>query len=662
MKKTLLVALGFILIGINSLQARPTSVFSPVLAENIYVRDLANNFTYRTVEDVLAELYGTSLSTNAAVGLYLLLDGSNANQDIDVRPYDIHVGSITGYGGGLTGISSVHSDLSNLNWAAADHTFDSNLDIGNYSFIGTSITVDSGIPAEQYDVVIGTVAGNGVDFYSTSYSSYTQQKMFQDAIDTMVSGQTLYAKSGTYVFNSSFTSTINNIKILTDNATIEVDASRTVVASVDASTLFKIEGDDTMIRGFTFNGNNKGVNCINIGTTVRIKLHDLTFIDCGASDNNNFQAINVGFSLDGEAINLTFENCDGGQIIDFGGSYWRFVNIFAANSSGKMEFRGGHNQISNLTLNACDYLSINSDNNLINGFVITNPIAQAVLTAGGADFNSFTNGVITEGGTSFAVYLNGNTTTMSNVAFENIHNTSAVYIAGDGNAVSNLTFSGVIDDYCIRIPAGALDNTISNCVSKDVTGNLGFLLDESGNDTNQYYGNIPDDASYADKLLNNTTFYADLTVNGILYWNTASVELFATDNTLFSTHTADVSVFQEVRAVLTMHDDHGFTISGSSMTYTGFDGIPKHFFVVANYTWASDTINSEIHMFGYINGEKHDSLHQEAKAAGVGDIAPLVISGRLHLDPGDTLQFRVSSDKNCELTARHTNISIFQTD
>ena len=153
------------------------------------------------------------------------------------------------------------------------------------------------------------------------------------------------------------------------------------------------------------------------------------------------------------------------------------------------------------------------DRNTINGFAIMNNTlnGQMLITFAGCENHSIGNGIFYNSTVTDALYLNGNNTIVSNVTFWDIGTSdgdidNAIVIDSDNNCIINCTFRGIIDDYCIDIFSGEINNTVANCTAFNLTNNIGFLIDNSGNTTNQYYGNLTDDANYFNITLENEKF------------------------------------------------------------------------------------------------------------------------------------------------------------
>ena len=181
--KTVFLLLGFILLNISNVYARPTVLGGAVNAENIYVRDTAGNYTSITVEDVLAEIStATGTITNlyllksGAATIYLQLDGLNADQLLNIGIYGVRSSS------GIFGITSI-------DWG--DGTVQVSSPTGGVD------TNTQNVPT--YAIVIASFSGVGITFSTADTSSFTAQKIFQLADDLAVAGDTIFVRGGLYV-------------------------------------------------------------------------------------------------------------------------------------------------------------------------------------------------------------------------------------------------------------------------------------------------------------------------------------------------------------------------------------------------------------------------------------------------------------------------------
>lgn len=695
----------FLAININARTSPFIGITSPD-SEDIYVYDIGNFFSANDVENVLQEigadmftLIGSTVSFDAELSAlattYLGIDGANANQQLNIGIYGLRLSS------GIFGISSIEwadgsEQVSSPTAGVTDHTLLSNIGTNAHSVVDTHVasvtthldwaTSAGTIHADNYsntqnevlyDIVIATYAGTGIDFSAVEFSSYSANHAFQAAHDAATIGQTIWVKPGAYVISSSWTSTTPGLQWLTAGATIYQDPTHEDVNSDVTATGFYVDGVGTIIDGFFFNGNAKMFNFITINASY-CKIKNVTALNIGNATTAGFLGAR-GISIAGgtqyfEGNNILLQDIDakGSPLIDSSDfSKWINITLIRANSitnADAMKISSMDSIFQNIFLDGCNRFVISGDRNNVVGLTVVNAAftnGHGFTFGAGAEFNTLTGFVIDDCTISYGVLILDGNNTISNGLIRNAGGTGdnhdGMLITGSENTtVSNVTFTGNMDRYGLSIDATSPNCIISNVKFIAVTGETAEFLDSA---TGTRINNVTSDSQeIIQKVIDSTTFYANLTVNGTFYYNASLIEAYMNDNILFTTTTADSSAFYPIEGDLTTEHVIGFTMSGSSLIYTGLGGPAKNFHVTASISVKSNTANTITHWHVFLNGVAQADIFVRERLRTASDVLTVPMSGIEELSEGDILQIRVSADKAVELTTEHINFNIHQID
>lgn len=373
-----------------------------------------------------------------------------------------------------------------------------------------------------YDIIVGTITDEvGVDFYAYESSTFTAEIALQAAIDSAQTGQSIFVKTGTYVWSSSITVDVEKLTINFNGSTWTPDDNRPsqYVTTVPETIFIGLEAENILIDNLFVSGKDQRMAAIWMNANADFwKVHNTRFFECGAFSGTHDKCIAPDTGADyGECFNVQFIECLSTNIMRPIAAYGRYINILQKGcNTGANIVAGDHTQYSNLQIEDKGSLTFSgvSHFSTVTGFSIESGTADAIRILNGINNVTIANGTI-KTNNSTGIEIGGSNNSVTNVSIEDITNLDAIEIGGDGNSVTNCTFSGTIDDYCIDLLSGAENNTISNCVADDVSGNLAFLRDGSGNETNQYANMLAGgDLNYANITIEDTVFRGSVTANG----------------------------------------------------------------------------------------------------------------------------------------------------
>ena len=518
--------------------------------------------------------------------------------------------------------------------------------------------------APKWTVEIGTVAKAGVDFVISSGTN--AGTIFQE-VDDMLTAKgvpaTVFVHDGLYVFRSSVTLQADDILWKTDTAILRAHLDlETKYGSV--ARFFGSASVDLRFEGFKFDGDDELGNRVRTAAIVinaaRWGIRKCKFFRLGEANALPGAVQIQGGGDNGIMTDCFFFDCDGDAPIDTNGSYLEYINIMVDGSSSEFEINGGsYIQFTNLNQINSNKVFVNTPTHItFNNTVLENCNAGFWL-ASGSRINilggSIDNMTVNHG---INVTVNVSKVNIMGMQIEDVTAgaQNGINIEGDNVNVSNNTFLGEMDDYAIEVQTTASGVNISNQNSVGITGNLGHLNDLSGAANVMNWQPV----TVANQLQNDTTAYNQLTVNGTFYYNASSAEIAMDDNVSGTTVIASTVTFFQIEGTYVSDDLIGFTVAGSSFTYTGLGGPNKKFKIACSVSSITDTVNTILHVALFKNGTKI-SISSSRKLSVANDEGNQSLIDTVRLSEGDILQMRVSGDKSAVVTAEHATVIIGQT-
>ena len=370
---------------------------------------------------------------------------------------------------------------------------------------------------QSYTISFATYSGTGIDFNAYENSTFTATGQLQEAINSASPGDFISIRPGTYVWTSSVTVDVADLTINFNGSVWTPDDNRPGAGpTVHENSFIELSAENIVIKNLYCSGKDQGMCAIYMDANADYwKVQNCTFFETGYNGGTSYVIRPVSGADYGQCFNVQFRECNAVGIAEISSSYGSYLNFLAVDGvPGSLIVYGTYNKFSNFQLKNSGRLSIQGDYNSLNGFMGVSSTVEGFYFYY-SDWCTVSNGqVLTT--TKDGMYFNhSDNNVVSNVVFKNINGDDAIFIDGssDGNSITNCTFNATIDDYCVQIAAGATDNIISNCIADGVTGELGFIADNSGNSTNQYTDNLSEgDANYQNRLIEDTTFYGDISM------------------------------------------------------------------------------------------------------------------------------------------------------
>ena len=386
----------------------------------------------------------------------------------------------------------------------------------------SSITA-GGIPAEKYNIVIGTYTANGIDIVCDGTADQTD---FEAAIAALpAAGGSIFVLGGDYVFSAEMLCSKANVKFYSNSASI----TGTIAQSAH---YFNINAANCLVEGFRFyaaggkwdgvyagaNGDSLTIrNCVfdtigyqSVGIpiyfylgTVANTVDGCTFIDCRGYST----IVNRGNYSTFTRIKVRGQNFTPGVGFDEWGSNnrWLDVSIYL-NDNYSFKFTGASNLLDGFSFRSTGgggILVENSENTVANGQIIQ------TLDLDGIDVKAAAYGTVIANNVFWTIGSGGGS-----------NDDSGIYIAGDATRVTDNIFYGSQDLNCIEIAATADGTVVKGNDWATATGYV-VAFDNGGTNT-QYIMNT--DSTLGARLLGNTTIYNDLIVGGTIY-GTSPIEI-----------------------------------------------------------------------------------------------------------------------------------------
>ena len=482
--------------------SRATSTFGSQQAEDSYIRDTDNNFDANTVENALVELYEEITSTyNAVAGDFLEIDGSNADQDIDIGPYDINVGSITGYGGGLSGlVTGVDiSEDSTVKMSSTDTIrFDSTWFTVDSSSVGIDIQqiktdVNTNTQnAKPYTIYVATYSGTGIDYACDGTDDQVEITAASVAAEI---GGTVYIFGGKYYQSSPSTAsyraqTWTGAKPVFYHTAGSDDSLNDVFIYCDTDSVkfVNLEFDGTgfsdSIYWVTLEANADGwlvEDCIfrnKAANTNSVCLRVASGADGGVCRNSKFLNINATYSILNYASKNKFYN-----------------NSFGEGGYSSCELRGNDITVVNNTFDgAYDGIVTSGLRHLYEANYFMNLGRNGVTSyadyaswIGNYFYNCTGNGLNMSGGGDWC-NVKGNTfLTIGGTG----NNGYGLLVSCDYSNVSGNKFSGNMDAAPVYFGSGVHDVNFTDNEMTNVTGNESLLYFAGTSINIQASGNLP---------------------------------------------------------------------------------------------------------------------------------------------------------------------------
>lgn len=460
-----------------------------------------NNAAYISFDDGGSYIYSqVYMRVIDDAKIYLEAPSIEIKGNVSLGTYNIAVGSITGYGGDLTGIVS-GIDLSDQGvFEVNDSTFinlGTGLQLDGSTIVNTVTDTDTDTDMAGYKVVIGTYSAPGIQYISAGTD---MQGVLASVYSAVPENSIIYIMPGTtYYFSDISSVTVKGLRIKSDGAIL------CFTSGVDANshTFFYINATDVVIDGlimsgfgslgFTYAILTQGANA------NRFVLKNCEFRNAGNASANNSPIYTYPGTLEFFLNNITLNNVDttyAGLINGEGG----FVNGYYLKNgcAGYMEIRGVANILSNVYSNASTY------NEAIrfgaaNRCRLTNSVVEYSggtysIASYGDDCEISNCTVYYAYGNGIGIYDGSDRNKVQDCILERIGMTggnvyNGIYVAGDYTLVEGNSLSNTIDDAVIAVHTTADGTQIHNNIMHNINGNTSLIEDNGTNTVAE--GNYP---------------------------------------------------------------------------------------------------------------------------------------------------------------------------
>jgi hypothetical protein len=431
--------------------------------------------------------YGGGLSGLPATGVPY----TGATTNLDMNGYNISAGSFTGYGAGLTGITS---GINLSDKGALEVTASTSINVGvglslDGVTLNNTVTDNNTIYAKPFSVRIGSYTGYGITHVADGVAD---QDTFFDAGQAAGSGGVVSVDpTMTYVWSSTCTIGTSSVTFIGNGAKLtfkSTNANADNIFFTMVTTATDVTFDNFVFDGVGASGTHWAMNM----TSTRWAIKNCTF--------QNFPATSNGMMLRGAATygtctNVVFKNSAPTYAILNYNSNCNYSYIQADPTvTGRIELRGNDVSFTKSIYSGAGFYtgSYVYRHKVSNNFFIGNNESYAVSI--NSYDSQFTNNTVynsVNGGVYFSPdALRG---IIGCNLFATIggtgDNADALKVEAPNCIVNANEFTGVIDRYCISLTATATDTNISKNNFNGATGQVANIYNLGS--SNQAEGNVP---------------------------------------------------------------------------------------------------------------------------------------------------------------------------